>query len=117
MWDIGVGREVESGAKTTVVVEDLMLRLENCGTHDMGTHEAGVARRKQMQINMETRMTIKETQREYAAPEKESGEEKHRADKCCGGQPQVDHDRPSSSRICRATWCGKQTRFLGGGGR
>ena len=42
MWDTGVGREVESGPKTTVVLEDLMGRLGNCGTHDVGTQEVGV---------------------------------------------------------------------------
>ena len=61
-------------------------------------------------------MTIKETQREYAPPEKENGEEEPRADKYCAAQPQVDHGCLSRSRICRATWCGKQRRFLGGGG-
>ena len=113
MWDIGVGREVERCPKTTVVVEDLMRRLGNCGTHDVRTHEVGTTRSKQMQINMETRMTIEENSREYAAPEKKRGEEKHNADKCWAAQPQVDHGRLSPSTICRATWCGKQKRYLG----
>ena len=113
MWEIGDGREVERRPKTTVVLEDLIGRLGNCGTDDMGTHEAGVTRRKQVQINMETRMTIEENSREYAAPEKENGEEEHGADEAWRAQPEVGHARLLPSSIRRATWCGKQKRVLG----
>ena len=72
---MGIGRKVERRPKTPVVLEDLMGRLGNCRTDDAASQEVGVAQRKQTQINMETRMTIKENQREYAALEKENGGE------------------------------------------